>query len=184
MRVQSVPAEHITSRILLLRGQKVMLDAHLAELYNVTTRALIQAVKRNLKRFPRDFMFLLTDQDLTILRSQIVISSSPLPNWGGPTLGEPCVYRTGRRYAFFGASQRPCDSSKYRHHASFRSPARNRFCQHGACKRTRRTRRQSVRARRSDWQNRARDTRARCTAGCRTIPQDRIRIGRQRRWIE
>ncbi|MFA5500713.1 MAG: ORF6N domain-containing protein [Candidatus Omnitrophota bacterium] len=55
-----------------------MLSVHLAELYGVEVRALVQAVKRNIERFPSDFMFLLTDQEVTILKSQIVISS-----WGG-----------------------------------------------------------------------------------------------------
>jgi len=78
MTSRSFPTENIASRILLVRRQKVMLDAHLAELYGVTTKALIQAVRRNLNRFPSDFMFVLTDQDVAILRSQIVTSS-----WGG-----------------------------------------------------------------------------------------------------
>ena len=55
-----IPAERIERRILLLRGQKVMLDFHLAELYEVETRSLNQAVKRNIERFPEDFMFQLT----------------------------------------------------------------------------------------------------------------------------
>jgi hypothetical protein len=70
-----VDAEHIAASILLLRGQKVLLDVSLATLYEVETRTLIQAVKRNPKRFPPDFMFRLTDQDVTNLRSQFVISS-------------------------------------------------------------------------------------------------------------
>ena len=52
-----IPAERIERRILLLRGQKVLLDFHLAELYEVETRSLNQAVKRNIERFPEDFMF-------------------------------------------------------------------------------------------------------------------------------
>ncbi|MBI2801053.1 MAG: ORF6N domain-containing protein [Gammaproteobacteria bacterium] len=68
----------IERRILLLRGQKVMLDADLAALYDVETRTLVQALKRNLERFPEDFMFQLTtaeNERLQILRSQSVISS-------------------------------------------------------------------------------------------------------------
>lgn len=69
-----IPATRIERRILLLRGQKVMLDFDLAELYGVETRALNQAVKRNLERFPEDFMFQLTWKEVDeILRSQIVI---------------------------------------------------------------------------------------------------------------
>jgi hypothetical protein len=64
--------------ILLVRGHKVMLDADLATLYGVETRALIQAVKRNLRRFPDDFMFQLSPEEAANLRSQTVISS-----WGG-----------------------------------------------------------------------------------------------------
>lgn len=78
-----VPLEHIESRILQLRGQKVMLDADLAELYGVETRTLVQAVKRNLARFPADFMFQLDEIEWTALRSQFVISKG----------------RGGRRYA-------------------------------------------------------------------------------------
>ncbi|KAB2840277.1 MAG: ORF6N domain-containing protein [Burkholderiales bacterium] len=70
-----VPSERIAHSILLLRGQKVLLDADLAELYGVETRVLVQAVKRNLERFPADFMFQLEKQDLAVLRSQSVISS-------------------------------------------------------------------------------------------------------------
>jgi len=64
--------ERIGSRILVIRGQKVMLDASLAGLYEVTTKALNQAVKRNLGRFPGDFMFQLTAEEATLLRSQSV----------------------------------------------------------------------------------------------------------------
>ena len=68
-----IPTERIEPRILLLRGQKVMLDFHLAELYEVETRSLNQAVKRNIERFPEDFMFQLTEEEAgQILRSQIV----------------------------------------------------------------------------------------------------------------
>src|SRR6266545_2682118 len=68
-----IPAERIERRILLLRGQKVLLDFHLAELYEVETKALNQAVKRNLERFPADFMFQVSKEEAgLILRSQIV----------------------------------------------------------------------------------------------------------------
>ena len=72
------PVEVVVSRILLLRNQKMLLDADLAELYGVPTKVLLQAVKRNLERFPDDFMFQLTDQEFSHLRSQSVTSS-----WGG-----------------------------------------------------------------------------------------------------
>jgi hypothetical protein len=71
----AVPAGSIEKRIYLIRGQKVMLDSDLAELYGVETRALVQGVKRNIDRFPEDFMFQLTRQELELWRSQIVISN-------------------------------------------------------------------------------------------------------------
>lgn len=68
----------IQNRIYEIRGLKVMLDYDLAELYEVQTRALNQAVKRNMKRFPIDFMFQLNEEEAEILKSQFVTSS-----WGG-----------------------------------------------------------------------------------------------------
>ena len=66
----------IQSRILALREQRVMPDADLAQLYGVETRVLVQAVKRNLARFPADFMFQLSVEEFANLRSQTVISSA------------------------------------------------------------------------------------------------------------
>lgn len=66
----------IQSRILALREQRVMLDADLAQLYGVETRVLVQAVKRNLARFPEDFMFQLSAEEWQALRSQSVISNT------------------------------------------------------------------------------------------------------------
>ena len=68
-----IAIETIASRIALVRGQKVMLDADLAALYGVETRRLNEQVRRNAERFPADFMFSLTNQDLAALRSQIAI---------------------------------------------------------------------------------------------------------------
>jgi ORF6N domain-containing protein len=69
-----IPRERIESRILLLRGERVMLDSDLARLFGVSTGALNQAVKRNLQRFPEDFMFRLTWVEArSLLRSQFVI---------------------------------------------------------------------------------------------------------------
>jgi len=82
-----VPQEVIEQKILLIRGQKVMLDKDLAQLYSVETRVLNQAVQRNIERFPEDFMFQLTEEEfknlifhsgISNLKSQNVISS-----WGG-----------------------------------------------------------------------------------------------------
>ncbi|VFB14395.1 KilA-N, DNA-binding domain protein [Bacteroides heparinolyticus] len=66
----------IQSKIYELRGQKVMLDRDLAEMYGVETRSLNQAVKRNIDRFPSDFMFQLTNEEMEIWKSQIVITNS------------------------------------------------------------------------------------------------------------
>ena len=73
-----VPAERIEQSILLIRGQKVILDKDLAELYGVTTGNLNKAVNRNLDRFPDDFMFLLTEEEFKNLKFHFGISS-----WGG-----------------------------------------------------------------------------------------------------
>jgi len=87
MPAHLVPAERIEQAILLLRGQKVMLDSDLAALYAVPTKVLNQAVRRNLGRFPKDFMLQLTADEVAHLRSQTVTSSP----WGG---------RRHRPYAF------------------------------------------------------------------------------------
>lgn len=78
MSLDLVPMEAITAKIYLLRNQKVMLDRDLAELYGVETKVFNQAVRRNITRFPDDFMFELTNQEVRHLRSQFVTSS-----WGG-----------------------------------------------------------------------------------------------------
>jgi len=70
------PVETIEKTIHFVRDERVILDADLARLYGVETRALVQAVKRNLQRFPKDFMFQLSLDEFTFLRSQIVISKS------------------------------------------------------------------------------------------------------------
>lgn len=67
-----VLADRVTSAILLLRGEKVMLDADLASLYGVEIRALNQAVRRNIERFPKDFLLQLTVEEAALLRSQDV----------------------------------------------------------------------------------------------------------------
>ena len=72
----AVTVEVIERRIYLIRGQKVMLDSDLAELYEVQTRVLNQAVRRNARRFPEDFMFQLTAEEAESLRSQIATSKA------------------------------------------------------------------------------------------------------------
>jgi len=74
--VELAPGPLIEARIYLIRGQKVLLDSDLAALYEVETRVLNQAVKRNLERFPEDFMFRLTRKESEALTSQVVISNA------------------------------------------------------------------------------------------------------------
>lgn len=74
----SVPEEFIVSKIYMIRNRKVMLDSDLAELYGVETRRLNEQVKRNIRRFPDDFMFQLINDEMVNLMSQNAISS-----WGG-----------------------------------------------------------------------------------------------------
>jgi len=71
----TIPDELVMNKIYLIRNQKVMLDSDLAELYQVETKALNQQVKRNLKRFPADFMFQLTINEWDVMRSQFVTAS-------------------------------------------------------------------------------------------------------------
>lgn len=73
MAGELVPKQMIQRQIYLIRGEKVMLGAHLAELYGIETRVLMQAVKRNVERFPNDFMFALTREEIGRI-SQIVTS--------------------------------------------------------------------------------------------------------------
>lgn len=76
-----IPVERIASRIYLMRGEKIMFDSDLAELYGVTTGNLNKAVKRNIERFPEDFMFQLTHKEADSLLFQIGIPKRP--NRGG-----------------------------------------------------------------------------------------------------
>jgi hypothetical protein len=85
---------HVERKILLLRGERVMIDADLAALYGVTTSALVQAVKRNPARFPSDFMFQLTPEEHAVLRSQTVISKAG---------------RGGRRTAAYASTKEPAE---------------------------------------------------------------------------
>ena len=89
MRVPNpvVSLERIEKAIFFLRGHKVMLSTHLAELYEVEPRALVQAVKRNIERFPPDFMFQLSKAEFQNLKSQIVTS-----NWGGLRRAAPYAF--------------------------------------------------------------------------------------------
>ncbi|MBM3256346.1 MAG: ORF6N domain-containing protein [Candidatus Moranbacteria bacterium] len=75
-----LPDERVVTKIFYARGKKVILDSDIANFYGVETKVLNQAVKRNVERFPEDFMFVLTKKEMKILRSQFVTSS---PGWGG-----------------------------------------------------------------------------------------------------
>lgn len=79
-RKKAVPSERIEEVILLIRGQRVILDYDLAEIYGVETRRLNEQVRRNVDRFPSDFMFQLTAEEFDNLKSQFAISSL---TWGG-----------------------------------------------------------------------------------------------------
>jgi hypothetical protein len=83
----SARIEPIERRIVLLRGERVMLSTDLASLYGVEPRVLVQAVKRNLDRFPGDFMFQLSREEFASLKSQVVISS-----WGGLRRAPPYAF--------------------------------------------------------------------------------------------
>jgi hypothetical protein len=83
----SIPVEYIERKILLIRGKKVMLSSDLAGLYQVAPRVLMQAVKRNVERFPADFMFQLTKVEVAHLKSQFVTSS-----WGGARRATPYAF--------------------------------------------------------------------------------------------
>ena len=95
-----VRREAIENKILLIRGQKVMLDAHLAELYGVETKALKRAVKRNLNRFPADFMFELTKGEYDALRYQF----GAFKERRAREVSAVCIHRAGRRHAFIRAA--------------------------------------------------------------------------------
>lgn len=82
-----VPVELIEKKIYLIRGHKVMLSTDLAKLYGVEVRVLVQAVKRNIERFPEDFMFQLSQEEYENLKSQIVTSS-----WGGARRARPYAF--------------------------------------------------------------------------------------------
>lgn len=78
MKKELIALERIEEKIFLIRNQKMMLDVNLAELYGISTKVLIQAIKRNANRFPFDFMFQLTQEEYDNMRSQFVTSC-----WGG-----------------------------------------------------------------------------------------------------
>jgi len=111
-----VPTEEITRAILTLRGQRVIPDAELATLYGVTTKRLNEQVKRNAKRFPEDFMFQLTAEEATGLRSQIATSKP--------------VGRGGRRYQPYTRHSRRCHRRHDLGHPTTHEPAATEASRH------------------------------------------------------
>jgi hypothetical protein len=99
----------IESRIFTLRGLRVMLSSDLAGLYDVEPKVLVQAMKRNIERFPEDFVFQLTADELADLKSQSVTSS-----WGGSTTRRSvCVQRAGSCHALRCPSQPTGGTGQY-----------------------------------------------------------------------
>ncbi len=86
--VCSLPEESIINKIYVIRGLKVMIDSDLAELYGVETRRLKEQVKRNNRRFPEDFMFVINQEELKCLRSQISTSNIDLISDPQPILAK------------------------------------------------------------------------------------------------
>jgi hypothetical protein len=97
---RSVYAASVESRILFLRHQRVILDADIAQLYGVPVKRLNEQVKRNQERFPRDFMFQLTEKEHAALRSQIATSNK---SRGWTPLHAVCFHGTWRDHGCDGA---------------------------------------------------------------------------------
>ena len=128
--------ENVAQLVFFIRGEKVLLDADLAMLYGVEPRVLNQAVARNRKRFPADFMFQVSASEYHALTSQIVISDKDDAR-GAPALRSQIVIskkgRGGRRYRPYafteqgvamlssGTAQRPRSRGEHRHHAYIRA---------------------------------------------------------------
>ena len=95
-KVIVLKSEDVAQLVFFIRGEKVMFDADLAMLYGVEVRNLNQAVARNRKRFPADFAFQLTDDELAALRSQLVISKSPTSQASSRLRSQIVTSNTGR----------------------------------------------------------------------------------------
>ena len=115
-------AEEILSRIVPVGEHKAMLDADLARMYGVSTGALMQAVRRNRGRFPPDFMFALTDQDVRKLEiTDCDFKFNPQPRLGRKTKAGFRFYRARRRNAFFRLTQHARYRSEHRDNAGVRA---------------------------------------------------------------
>jgi hypothetical protein len=117
-----VPVGPIELRIYVIGGQKVMIDADLAELYQLPTGTLNQAVRRNANRFPKDFMFQLTAEELKNWMSQIVISNPTAKMGSAQTAVRLHGTRSG--YALIHAEERAFRTDEHPHDASFRQAPR------------------------------------------------------------
>ena len=105
----TIPSEKIVSKIYIIRNRKVMLDKDLAELYGVETKVFNQAVKRNIKRFPEDFMFVLNEKEIKLVLSLDFVPSKK--HLGGSS---PFAFtEQGVRNAFRNFKQRPCNPGEY-----------------------------------------------------------------------
>lgn len=112
--IQAIPIERLQRHIFIIRDIKVMLSSDLADLYGVEVKVLNQAVKRNKERFPADFVFQLTHDEFSNLKSQIVTSS-----WGGVRRAfTVCIYRAWHSYALERSQKSTSSSSQYRDYAS------------------------------------------------------------------
>ena len=119
-KTAATPSLAIAERILIARGHRVLLDRDLAELYEVETKVLVQAVKRNLDRFPSDFMFQLTNQEFANLRSQSVTSS-----WGGRRYAPYAFTEQGVAMLSSIPQESACHSREHRDHESVCAPTRD-----------------------------------------------------------
>ena len=115
-QILPVPVEVIERRIYLVRLQKVMLDADLARLYEVPTKVFNQAVKRNLERFPEDFMFQLTSSEAASLRSQFVTSNG---GRGGSRYLPFVFTEHGVGHAFFNLEEQTRGTDEHPHCSRF-----------------------------------------------------------------
>ena len=119
---------NVENVIYLVRGHKVMLDEELARLYDVETRILTRAVRRNGGRFQPDFMFQLSDKEVSNLRSQIGISSS---SYGGRRYRPLVFHRTGHCNAIHRFTKQERRTGKHRNHARLRKTSRIHFVKSG-----------------------------------------------------
>src|SRR5437870_13341477 len=125
----------VVDQIREVRGLRVLLDFDLAALYGVTTKRLNEAVRRNPARFPPDFAFRLTPEEVANLRSQFATS-----RWGGTALRTASLYRAGCRHALWCSEQPHGGRRKCRDHAGVRHAATSSRRTRGTCTQDRRAR--------------------------------------------